>query len=209
MGTRREPVRGDRCLIAVTIQRLTLPNRDGAQELLEEYFKSHGGRPKAPPKQAPRKRKSMGEKPTTAKAQAPKEVKRRRKSRGTTEDTAEEEKSEVALADEDDENWIPKKENWENEVVKVDTIVRDPDGGDGLYAYLHWKNGKRSKVSIELCYRKCPIQVSCPVQCLQMRLWLMMGRCSGFTSSICKCLLHLCPHRSLADHHIHRVFKDA
>lgn len=175
MGAGRQFVSDDRYIEALTLQTLIPPDRSGAMELLEEYFQSHGGRPQPPPKQAPRKRKATGEKPTPAKAQATKGVKRQKKSRCLTDDADEEDKPELALADEDEENWMPKKENWENEVVKVDTIGRDAEGGDGLYAYLHWKNGKRSKVSMELCYKKCPIKVSYVSRCLAYGSRLMMG----------------------------------
>ncbi len=50
-------------------------------------------------------------------------------------------------------DWMPKSKNWEKEVKVVDTIVRE---NDGLVAYLHWNNDKKSKVSIETCYEKCP-----------------------------------------------------
>lgn len=50
-------------------------------------------------------------------------------------------------------DWMPKSKNWEKEVKAVDTIVRE---GDGLVAYLHWNNDKKSKVSIETCYERCP-----------------------------------------------------
>ncbi|KAL4886992.1 hypothetical protein BJY04DRAFT_176994 [Aspergillus karnatakaensis] len=123
---------------------------EGATDALEEYFKKLGGRPEKP--QA-KKRKSMGRPPKSEKS-APEEKekpepKRRRKSRADDEDSpAAEDK-----ANQEAPEWVPKSKSWENEVKAVDTIVRE---SDGLVAYLHWNNDKKSKVSIETCYTKCP-----------------------------------------------------
>lgn len=54
-------------------------------------------------------------------------------------------------------NWVPKGKSWEKDVTSVETILRDKDGG--LYAYLNWRNAKKSKISIETCYEKCPQKV--------------------------------------------------
>ncbi|KAL5339430.1 hypothetical protein BJX70DRAFT_152254 [Aspergillus crustosus] len=119
---------------------------EGAKEVLEEYFRSLGGRPEKP--QA-KKRKSMGRPPKSTPEEKEKpEPKRRRKSRADEETPAAEEK-ETQQAPE----WMPKSKNWENEVKAVDTIVRE---GDALVAFLHWNNDRKSKVSIETCYEKCP-----------------------------------------------------
>lgn len=121
--------------------------REGAKDLLDEYYHLQGGRPEPP---APKKRKSIGD----AKATPQKtEQKRRRKSR------ASEEPKPADSKDQDVPDWVPKTKSWENEVVTVDTILREPETGM-LFAYLHWKNGKKSKVSIETCYEKCPLKVS-------------------------------------------------
>lgn len=121
--------------------------REGAEDVVKEYYRVQGGRPTKP--QAPgRKRKSMtAAKPTPEK----KEPKRRRKSQG---DNAPE-----STDDSDAMKWVPKSKSWENEVENVDTIMRDPETSN-LIAYLHWKNGKKSKVNIEQCYEKCPRKVS-------------------------------------------------
>ncbi|KAE8151206.1 hypothetical protein BDV25DRAFT_98645 [Aspergillus avenaceus] len=117
---------------------------EGAKDIVEEYYRVHGGRPEKPQRG---KRKSMtGPKPTPDKS----ESKRRRKSRADA-STEPPEKDD----DSDLPNWVPRSKNWENEVVTVDTIMRDPETS-GLIAYLHWTNGKKSKVSLETCYEKCP-----------------------------------------------------
>ncbi|KAE8160137.1 hypothetical protein BDV40DRAFT_220419 [Aspergillus tamarii] len=116
---------------------------EGAKDLVEEYYRVRGGRPEKPQRG---KRKSMtGPKPTPEKS----EPKRRRKSR-----------AEAATETPDDDDgdlpdWVPRSKNWENEVQTVDTILRDAETSS-LIAYLHWKNGKKSKVSLETCYEKCP-----------------------------------------------------
>lgn len=126
-----------------------ISTREGAKDLVEEYYRAQGGRPEKPQRG---KRKSMtGPKQTTEKS----EPKRRRKSRA---------EAATETPDEDDDlpNWVPRSKNWENEVQSVDTILRDAETST-LIAYLHWKNGKKSKVSLETCYEKCPRKVSLPV----------------------------------------------
>lgn len=123
--------------------------REGAKEVLDEYYRLQGGRPQ-PPQPQPRKRKSIGESKVTSQKAEPK---KRRRSKG----------ADAAAADGKDgdvPDWVPKTKSWENEVVEVDTILRDPDTTT-LFAYLHWTNGKKSKVSIDTCYEKCPMKASC------------------------------------------------
>ncbi|KAL4895212.1 hypothetical protein BDV59DRAFT_161207 [Aspergillus ambiguus] len=116
-------------------------NLDGAKELVEEYYQSIGGRPE---KTQRRKRKSVGapkQKPDKAQS------KRQRMSQTPANDTN---------YHDDLPDFLPKKlKNWEDYVVGVDTIIRDQES-QSLIAYLHWKNGKKSKVSIDTCYDKCP-----------------------------------------------------
>ncbi|KAJ5595106.1 uncharacterized protein N7459_001314 [Penicillium hispanicum] len=134
--------------------------KEGAEAVLAQYYKKIGGRPKKPaPKAGPgRKRKSMGsakDSPAPADKTKPTEPKRRRRS--TKAETA---PSETTAGSEngDETNWLPKGKNWDKEVSSVDTIIRDQDNG-GLYAFLLWNNGKRSRVAIESCYEKCPMQM--------------------------------------------------
>lgn len=121
-------------------------DRDGAKEIVEEYYQQIGGRPQAPEKPG-RKRKSMGEAKSTPKASS---AKRSKKSQGVN----------GTQTQDDDEvpNWTPTSQNWDRDVIKVETIVRDPDS-QGLMAYLHWTNGRKSRVSIDLCYEKIPLKV--------------------------------------------------
>lgn len=135
--------------------------RDGANDVLEEYYKKTGGRPKKPtakPGPKPglgRKRKSTGDsKSVTPSATDVTEPKRRRKSAKAEETPVE--------TDLEMDDWVPKSNNWEKELQSVDTIIRDPEN-NGLYAFILWKNGKRSRVSIESCYEKCPRKVSASI----------------------------------------------
>ncbi|OQD74183.1 hypothetical protein PENDEC_c012G01820 [Penicillium decumbens] len=124
--------------------------QEGAEQVLAEYYRSIGGRPEKPAGKAGpgRKRKSMGETKSPS-ASASAEPKRRRRSTKAQDQVPETE------ADEDNDSWVPKGKSWDQELDTVDTIIRDQDDG-GLYAMLLWKNGKRSRVSIESCYEKCP-----------------------------------------------------
>lgn len=125
-------------------------DREGAKDLVEEYYRVQGGRPQKP---APKKRKSLGEAKQSPKtAEQPK---RQRKAKDAS-------VPEQADDEEDAANWVPKSRSWENEVEEVDTIIREPE--TGLCAYLQWTNGKKSRVSIETCYEKCPKKVSAPTR---------------------------------------------
>lgn len=98
----------------------------------------------------------MGRPPKATQEEKP-ESKRRRRSRApdNEEIDADEEKPREQEKEKEGQapDWMPKSKNWEKEVKAVDTIVRE---GDDLVAYLHWNNDKKSKVSIETCYERCP-----------------------------------------------------
>ncbi|KAE8374625.1 hypothetical protein BDV26DRAFT_36287 [Aspergillus bertholletiae] len=118
---------------------------EGAKDLVEEYYCAQGGRPEKP--QRGKRKSTTG--PNQAHGKG--EPKRRRKSRA-------EAATKTPDDDDDDDDlpdWVPRSKNWENEVQTVDTILRDAETSS-LIAYLHWKNGKKSKVSLETCYEKCP-----------------------------------------------------
>lgn len=146
------------CCIPCYVARLLTRAYSGAKEALTEYFKSIGGRPEKPAtKSGPgRKRKSMGETKSTSATPSVEPKKRRRSTKA--QDLAPEAEAEVE-EDEEETTWVPKGKNWDKELDSVDTIIRDQESG-GLFAFLLWNNGKRSKVSIESCYEKCPRKVS-------------------------------------------------
>ncbi|BCS04399.1 chromo domain-containing protein [Aspergillus luchuensis] len=126
---------------------------EGAKDIVEEYFRVLGGRPEKPQPQT-KKRKSMGRPPKSVPEKTP-EPKRRRKSRAeTTTESPEKEQADEGESD-DTSTWVPSSRNWEKEVDTVETIIRQP-GTSNLLAFISWKNGRKSKVSLEMCYDKCP-----------------------------------------------------
>ncbi|KIX06063.1 uncharacterized protein Z518_04037 [Rhinocladiella mackenziei CBS 650.93] len=62
--------------------------------------------------------------------------------------------SKGARAPEELGTWVPAKEDWESFIVKVDTVERSESGQ--LMAYIDFKNGKKTKVSMDKVYRHCP-----------------------------------------------------
>ncbi|EXJ64190.1 hypothetical protein A1O7_00526 [Cladophialophora yegresii CBS 114405] len=56
---------------------------------------------------------------------------------------------------EQDLSWLPKGDQWEPQVEKVETIERDEETKQ-LMAYILFKNGKRSKISMDMVYKHCP-----------------------------------------------------
>jgi hypothetical protein len=176
-----------------TVLLLTLVYRSGAKAILDAYYKKIGGRPrrnapKPTAKAGPgRKRKSMGKTKETSAFAEPTEQKRRRKSSApATEETPTET---AADSEEDDLSWTPKGKDWGSQLEKVDTIIRDQDS-KMLFAFLLWKNGKRSRVALEMCYDRCPRQVSLIKRHIPRGRTLMMGsmgsRCFNSTRIICK-----------------------
>lgn len=161
---------------------------------MDAYYKKIGGRPrknaakpatKPGPKPGPgRKRKSMGEaKETSASAETTEQKRRRKSSAPATEETPAET---AAESEEDDLSWTPKGKDWGSQLEKVDTIIRDQDSKQ-LFAFLLWKNGKRSRVALETCYDRCPKQVSLWVQYTPTSRRLIFGsRCFNSTRTICK-----------------------
>ncbi|KAJ5776339.1 uncharacterized protein N7511_001350 [Penicillium nucicola] len=133
---------------------------EGAGDVLAAYYKKVGGRPELPaPKAKPgRKRKSMADSKsdtvTTSLSAAAEPKRQRRKSQKDI-------KGEEADVEENGTGWLPKGKSWDNLVQEVDTIVRDPDD-NGLYAWLVFTNGRKSRVIVEACYEKCPMKASQP-----------------------------------------------
>lgn len=108
---------------------------------MKEYYEGLGGRPQ-PPEKPSKKRKSMNESKATPDKT---ESKKTKKSRPDDEEL------------EDGLEKPPRSSNWERDVLKVETILRDPERG--LVAFLQWEDGKTYRVSIQQCYEKCPMKV--------------------------------------------------
>jgi chromobox protein 1 len=52
-------------------------------------------------------------------------------------------------------SWLPNKVDWEADVEEVTHIERDAET-DQLVVFVHWKNGRKTKVSMSQVYRHCP-----------------------------------------------------
>ena len=50
--------------------------------------------------------------------------------------------------------WMPLKEDWEPQVVKVEAVERDESGN--LLAYVLFENGEQICVSMDKVHRHCP-----------------------------------------------------
>jgi chromobox protein 1 len=50
--------------------------------------------------------------------------------------------------------WMPLKEDWEPQVVKVDAVERDESGK--LLAYILFSNGEQTCVGMDKVHRHCP-----------------------------------------------------
>jgi chromobox protein 1 len=140
--------------------------REGAEELLKEYYDLIGGRPEKQSK----KRKAQSEtKATPDKI----ELKKPRRPNAADQDS-----------EEDDLEKPPRSSNWERDVVKVETIQRDAHRG--LIAFLHWEDGKTYKVSIQQCYEKCPMKVGCLHYFSEELPLTIIARCFDSTNNTCK-----------------------
>jgi hypothetical protein len=60
----------------------------------------------------------------------------------------------VSSITQEESAWVPTKEDWEPQVVKVEAVERDDSGK--LLAYILFKNGKQINVSMDKVYRHCP-----------------------------------------------------
>ncbi|KAK4692578.1 hypothetical protein P7C71_g4659, partial [Lecanoromycetidae sp. Uapishka_2] len=143
-------------------------NLDGAHEILEEYWKSVGGKP-VPGKdksEKPKKRarqSSSSAKPDNSKRPKTEKSKSKRKSNGAMEhDTSP--APLTGYTEEGDDDWkapTPKDGAWDPLVQSVDTVVKENDGSE-LWGYLIWneKNADgrfyRSKAKLPTIYRACP-----------------------------------------------------
>ena len=108
--------------------------------MLAAYHKKLGGQPQAPMKRG-KSKQSLREAASSEDLPASK----RQKRNGTKD----------ANEAEEDLTWLPKRGHWEDQVDKVETIERNEDT-DKLMAYILFKNGKRSKISMDMVYQHCP-----------------------------------------------------
>jgi chromobox protein 1 len=112
-------------------------DRDGAVDVLNEYFEEIGGRPEA---KSAQKRKSR---PSGVKSQP-----------ATPATSAKRVKQEKA--------WSPPPGSWEHDVDYIDTVEerQDPKTGElAKFAYLVWNNDKKTQHPLKHVYQKCPQKV--------------------------------------------------
>lgn len=157
---------------------------------MTEYFTTIGGRPEKPGKST-KKRKSVGATTTPDRTPAKKPKKQTstkaarypldsskksialEESRNGTPDVTKK-PAKTGTPDAEVSNWLPKSSQWDAEVEKVDTVTKEDN--DTLWALLLWKNGRRTRVSLQQCYQKCPQKVSIPID------WTVTGsRSLNFT----------------------------
>lgn len=128
-------------------------NLSGASDLLEEYFKKIGGRPKPPQKKERKRKQSIGT------PSEPKGTSRgRKKIRGEDEDSGTPASAAGKKAKKTKE-WEPPAGSWEDHVMSIDTVEEIPDYKTGekvLYGYVVWNNGRKSQHPLRVINNKCP-----------------------------------------------------
>ncbi|KAF3491327.1 heterochromatin protein HP1 [Arthroderma uncinatum] len=131
---------------------------DGAKEALDEYFKKIGGQPEQPEKTT-KKRKSLAERAASTPDKPP--AKRGRKKGSVDDESQDAQDAQDAKKDGQNDlpDWVPGiGKDWDKELDSVSTIIRDPET-KVLFAFLEWKNGKKTKVSLNTCYERCPMKM--------------------------------------------------
>jgi hypothetical protein len=120
--------------------------RENAAEILQEYFKSIGGREKIFEQTSSalkgRKRGRQSNSATPAE-------KRSRKNGHPADSTPPATARQI--------EWKPPSGSWDDEVDTVD-MCQDEENGTFI-VYLTWKNGKKTQHPKEVVYRRCPQKV--------------------------------------------------
>lgn len=126
--------------------------REGAIDVMNEYFAKIGGRPE------PKGQKRKGRPSISGTKSAS----------GTPTASSKRPKSEKAHRVE--KAWSPPPGSWEHDVSYVDTVeeMRDPKTGElGKFVYLVWLNQQKTQHPLKHVYQKCPQKVDlCPILCL-------------------------------------------
>jgi chromobox protein 1 len=113
--------------------------REGAIDVMNEYFDDIGGRPQ--PTKGAQKRKGRASGVTKSEAGTPASSAKRVKQEQT---------------------WTPPQGSWENHVDYIDTVEEraDPKTGElAKFAYLVWNNDKKTQHPLKHVYLKCPQKV--------------------------------------------------
>ncbi|KAJ6787917.1 hypothetical protein PWT90_01900 [Aphanocladium album] len=125
---------------------------ESANEVLEEYFKSIGGRDSIFQQTAAAATgKKRGRKASSAAAGGsasadPTPVKRSRKSNGKH--------PAQSTPPASNKPWSPPAGSWEDEIESIDAC--QDEGTGKLMVYLVWKNQKKTKHDTSVIYKKCP-----------------------------------------------------
>lgn len=134
MGARGEHVRrAYSAHLAIT----TDNGREGAVDVLNEYFDQIGGRPEPKPGQKRKGRVSGVKSKSGTPASGAKRVKQ-------------------------EKTWSPPPGSWEHDVDYIDTVEERQDPKTGTlekFAYLVWTNEKKTQHPLKHIYQKCPQKV--------------------------------------------------
>ncbi|KIW16430.1 hypothetical protein PV08_06482 [Exophiala spinifera] len=104
-----------------------------ARKVLQDYHDTIGGAPSA---NTVKRTKSKQALKSEASQDQPQRKKQKRSSASNEQD------------------WTPSGKDWEPQVDKIDTVERNASGT--LMAYILFKNGKKSKVTMDKVYQHCP-----------------------------------------------------
>ena len=126
--------------------------REGAIDVLNEYFQKIGGRPE------PKGQKRKG-RPSVSGAKTGSETPSTSTKRAKQDKAPKVEKP----------SWSPPPGSWEHDVSYVDTVeeMRDPKTGKlGRFVYLVWNNQQKTQHPLKHVYQKCPQKVHSTRRCV-------------------------------------------
>lgn len=121
-------------------------SRDGAIDVMKEYFEEIGGRPEPP---EPKGQKRKGRQSI---------VKREPETPASTTTT-------TTKRVKQEKQWTPPPGSWEHEVSHIDTVEENlnPKTGERQrFAYLVWNNQRKTQHPLKHVYQKCPQKVRFP-----------------------------------------------
>ncbi|KAH7367633.1 heterochromatin protein one [Plectosphaerella cucumerina] len=116
---------------------------EGAAEILEEYYKTHGGKDTIIEQSGRAKSGKKRPRGSTG-GPAPAGAKRRRNGAANGSPPA----SGTANA------WKPPSGSWEDEIETIDACEDEESGK--LIVYLNWKAGHKTKHTTDVIYKRCP-----------------------------------------------------
>ncbi|KAH6678804.1 chromo domain-containing protein [Plectosphaerella plurivora] len=116
---------------------------EGAAEILEEYYKTHGGKDTIVEESG---RAKTGKKRGRASTGGPAAAGAKRRRNGATNGSPP--ASGTANA------WKPPSGSWEEEIETIDACEDEESGK--LIVYLNWKAGHKTKHTTDVVYKRCP-----------------------------------------------------